>query len=70
MVSVMAAMGLTVLLGITTKSVSFLYYPMIRMSPNSVWTILVYVSYACLCMLPLFVNVIEDVKWHYLKSKI
>ena len=68
--AVMGAMGLTVLAGIATKTVRFLYYPMVQINETTPWAILVYVSYGGLCLLPFVVNVIEDVKWHYLKSKI
>ena len=70
MCAAMALMGVIVGAGIVTKTVSFLYYPMIVMNRNSVWAVIVYLCYGGLCLLPLIMNVIEDVKWHYLKSKI
>ena len=70
MVSLMAVMGLIVMLGILTKTVHFLYYPMVLMNKNGFLAIVVYLCYGVLCMLPLMMNVVEDVKWHYLKSKI
>lgn len=70
MCSIMAGMAVIILAGIVTKQVSFLYYPMILMNRNTVWAVIVYICYGALCMLPLTINVIEDVKWHYLKSKI
>ena len=70
MVSLMGAMGLIVLTGIVTRTVHFLYYPMVVMNRNGILAILVYVCYGALCLLPLMMNVVEDVKWHYLKSKI
>ena len=70
MVTLMGVMGLLVMLGIATKTVRFLYYPRVVMNPNNFWAILVYLCYACLCLLPLMMNLVEDVKWHYLKSKI
>ena len=70
MFSLMAIMGIAVILGIVTKTVSFLYYPLIQMNANGVWAILVYICYGALCLLPVTINVVEDIKWHYLKSKI
>lgn len=68
--TMMVLMGLLVMGGIVTKTVHFLYYPMIVMNEQTPWAILVYVSYGVLCLLPLLMNVIEDIKWHYLTSKI
>ncbi len=70
MTAVMAAMGLVVIGGIGGKAVSFLYYPMIVINKNTPLAILVYVCYGALCLLPVVINVVEDIKWHYLKSKI
>ncbi len=70
MTGIMAAMGLVVIAGIATKTVRFLYYPMIVMNEASFWAVAVYVCYGVLCLLPVAVNLTEDIKWHYLKSKI
>lgn len=70
MCSIMGVMGLVVLLGIVTKAVNFLYYPSIVMNENTVFAVIVYICYGTLCMLPLVINLIEDLKWRYLKSKI
>ncbi len=70
MTTAMAVMGLMVLAGIATKMVHFLYYPMIVINDLTVGAVLVYLCYGVLCFLPVGINVIEDIKWHYLKSKI
>ena len=67
---VIAVLGLAVTGGIIGKTVSFLYYPMILVNQNTAGAVIVYLCYGVLCMLPLTVNIIEDIKWHYLKSKI
>ena len=67
---VIAVPGLVVIGGIIGKTVNFLYYPMILVNQNTAGAFLVYFCYGGLCMLPLTVNIIEDIKWHYLKSKI
>ena len=66
----MAAMGLVVMVGIATKTVHFLYYPMIVINELTPWAAVVYLCYGALCLLPVVINVTEDIKWHYLKSKI
>ncbi len=65
-----AVLGLVVVAGIATKTVFFRYYPAPMMNPLTAWSLLVYLCYGALCLLPLLLNVIEDLKWHYLKSKI
>lgn len=62
--------GLIVIVGIATKTVRFLYYPMPVINGLHFWSVLVYLCYGALCLAPLLMNVIEDLKWHYLKSKI
>ena len=68
--TIMAVMAVIVIGGIMTKTVHFLYYPMIVMNESTVWSFLVYFCYGALCLLPLLMNVIEDIKWRYLTSKI
>ena len=68
--SVMAVAGLIVLGGIVTKKVYFLYFPMMEGNPLNWETLLIYVIYGGMCMLPMVINIVEDIKWHYLKSEI
>ena len=67
---IITSMGLIVITGIATKTIRFLYYPMIVINAVTPWTMIVYLSYGALCLLPVVINVIEDIKWHYWKSKI
>ena len=68
--SVIAAADLIVLGGIVTKKVYFLYFPMMEGNPLNWETLLIYVIYGGMCMLPMVINIVEDIKWHYLKSEI
>lgn len=61
---------LIVLFGALTGQNSILYFPAIVMEPVSGLSILVYISYAAFCLLPLIVNIWEDVKWARLRSAI
>lgn len=70
MVSIMIVFGLITGMGILTKTVDFYYYPMIMGNDPTVFSLAVYIGYGALCMLPFVVNMIEDIKWHYLKLKI
>ena len=67
---VLAIETVIVLAGIFTNKVNFLYYPMIRINEITPVTIIIYISYGMLCMTPWIINRIEDLRWHYLRSKI
>lgn len=62
--------GVILILGILTDTVHFLYFPVMVVNPLDWKSVFVYFVYAVLCMLPMIINVVEDVKWHYLKSEI
>lgn len=66
----MGAAGLIVFIGIVTKEIAIFYFPMLQMNELTWKSIIIYVCYGLICMFPIIVNVWEDVKWHYLKSKI
>ena len=52
------------------KKYTFLYFPMMEGNPLNWETLLIYVIYGGMCMLPMVINIVEDIKWHYLKSEI
>jgi energy-coupling factor transport system permease protein len=52
--------------GLVCEKVYTYYYPFIRSKGN----ILVYITYTLLCTIPLVINILEDIRWHRLKSKI
>ena len=66
----MCLLGGVTLLGLFTGKISFYYYPTLVMNKNSVLAVLGYFSYGLLCIFPVTMNLIEDIKWHYLKSEI
>ena len=70
MLGIVILLGMITGIGIVTKTVCFLYYPTVTGNKNTISAIVVYIGYGTLCMLPLMINIIEDIKWHYLKSKI
>ncbi len=63
-------LGGVVFYGLLTKKVTSLYYPIFQMNPLTWRSCIVYVCYGILCLLPWIINIVEDIKWHYLKSKI
>lgn len=70
MFAALLCMGTVVIAGILTKQVRFLYYPMLKMNTMTPFAWIVFICYGILCMFPLIVDWTEDIKWHYLKSKI
>ena len=70
MTIVLALETIIVLTGIFTSKVNFLYYPMIMVNEVTPVTLVIYICYGILCMTPWIINRIEDIRWHYLRSKI
>lgn len=70
LLTVLAGTGTVVFWGILTKKAAFMYYPMITMTPFTPGAVLCYICYGILCMLPFLMDIWEEIKWHYLKSKI
>lgn len=52
--------------GLVLEKIYTYYYPLIRIKGN----IGVYITYTLLCMTPLAINLLEELRWHRLKSKI
>lgn len=61
---------LLVTAGATLGIIRVEYYPLFSMGEMSVWTMLLYVLYGIFCFLPIFVDMAEDMRWHYIRSKI
>lgn len=52
--------------GLVLGNIYTYYYPFIRMKGDTV----VYITYALLCSTPLVIDILEEVRWHRLRSKI
>ncbi len=64
--------GVFVLLmaGIISRKIHILYFPVFIMNALTPAAVLVYSLYGLLCVLPLLLNIAEDIKWRSLRSKI
>lgn len=62
--------GITVLYFIINQSIKFRYFPSVKGDILSINSLICYAFYIILMLLPLFINILEDMKWKYLKSKI
>ncbi len=70
LLGVILLLGGIVIGGILTEKVRFLYFPMIIMHEKTLGSVAVFLCYGILCVLPVMINLLEDIKWQYLRSKI
>ena len=66
----MAAAGIFLAVILIFKKIFVYYYPILVLNEHTALAHLAYCVYGLFCFLPLAVNIVEDIKWHYLKSKI
>lgn len=67
---VMSIMGIIVgalLIGSFNKAFYFRYFPSLKMQPMTSISMITYLAYGLLCMLPLILHGVEDLKWHCIK---
>ncbi|MBE6023893.1 MAG: energy-coupling factor transporter transmembrane protein EcfT [Cellulosilyticum sp.] len=57
----------SVLTGVLNGQTYMRYFPSVKLQPTTVQSIAVYIAYGVLCILPLGLQMVEDIKWHYLK---
>lgn len=62
--------GIYVLLGICFGATSHCYYPEFRMQEVNLYTSSIFFMYAFLCIIPIIIEIGEEIKWRKLKSKI
>lgn len=67
---IMGAAFLIVIIAIAGSAISIAYFPTFVLNETTWQAWVAYVSFALLCFLPLILDVLEDYKWHVLKSKI
>lgn len=70
MLSAETALSAYVLWGVLSGKLVFRFYPVIYYSELSLLSISFFAAYFLLCALPLIINIKEDRKWRYLRSKI
>lgn len=70
LLGVILVLGAIVMWGILTDKVRFLYFPMILTHEKTFGSMVVFLCYGILCILPMMINLLEDIKWQYLRSKI
>lgn len=68
--TLIAALSGYIAFGCAMGSVDFRCFPTVKISPVTVLPITVYIFYFALCSMPMIINLQEDRKWKYLRSKI
>lgn len=66
----MVILGGLVFSGLLFKKVTILYYPLLLMNQLNISAAVSYTAYGIFCFLPFILDVMEDIKWHYLRSGI
>ena len=64
---IMAILLSVIMIGGINKVFYIRYFPSIKMQPMTPISGMIYLAYGGLCMLPLILHGVEDLKWHYLK---
>ncbi|MEA4965724.1 MAG: energy-coupling factor transporter transmembrane component T [Oscillospiraceae bacterium] len=68
--AVLFAAGAYVVLGSALGGISFQYYPVLSGRLTGAYSISIFFCYLLLCLLPMLINVCEDLKWNSLTSAI
>lgn len=70
-ITFLSMIGLTIiiLLGLFLGENTIIYYPIIKIKAITVFSILVYIAYILLCMMPFIIDLKEEIKWRHLNLK-
>ena len=70
MAAVLLLMLVVTFVPIAMGEVFISYYPIIFMNETTALAVVNYIAFGILCFLPLILDLVEDIKWRVLKSKI
>lgn len=56
--------------GILNNGIEYTYYPTVTMQFKNLYTASILFTYGLLCIMPIIIEIWEDIKWKYLKSTI
>lgn len=57
-------------IGFFSGQITFLYFPELHFGKAALETVLIYAAFGILSLLPVIMDLLEDIKWHYLRSRI
>ena len=67
---IMMVLTFSVILGAIKGENTIVFFPMIKSNSIGLFSIIVYISYFLLCLTPVFIEIIENIKWKKIeKSK-
>ena len=67
--SLLSGLVLLMVAGLILGENTIKYFPIIIVKERTLISWVIYTGYALLLTIPVILNVLEDIKWHYLKSK-
>ena len=59
----MIALTIIVIYGAIKGENNIIFFPMIKVNSMGLFSIIVYISYFVLCLTPVFIEIIENIKW-------
>lgn len=62
--------GAYILLGSALGGLQYQYYPVLTGQLTGVYSVSIFITYLLLCLLPMLINICEDLKWNSLTSAI
>ena len=62
--------GMVVILSVVFGAVKALYFPALQIAPVSAWSVCACAAYGGLSFFPLVMNILEEIRWRYLRSRI
>ncbi|SHI68264.1 energy-coupling factor transporter transmembrane component T [Lutispora thermophila] len=68
--AVMAGLIVIVLIGAVMGENTMRFFPSIKTINTTIFSLVVYTAYFILCMLPVIINIMEEIKWKYIVSRI
>ncbi|RUS47207.1 energy-coupling factor transporter transmembrane protein EcfT [Cohnella sp. AR92] len=66
---ILAGLLLVILAGAALGENTIRYFPSIRLDPYSSFSAIVYVAYFALCLMPVGIQILEDIKWRSIASR-
>lgn len=64
---IMMGLIIIILIGAFTGQNTIKFFPSIKFTELSFFSIAIYIAYFILCMLPVFINIMEEVKWRHIE---
>lgn len=68
--AVMAGLIVIVLIGAVTGENTMRFFPSIKTINITIFSLVIYTAYFILCILPVIINIMEEIKWKYIVSRI